>query len=184
MRRDDLAPLWAPGRFFTRRTARRTFPRGYLELRHQIAVTISALLPESAYGEADATASASVRSGRVAPSVPTAPNQTIEAPGALDLLSRILYSRAMAKTVPLSEARARLSELMDELESRHEHVVITRKGRPVAVLVPSSEYDAMEETLEILHDEELLAALRESEKDVKAGRLHSLDDVKRELGLA
>lgn len=90
----------------------------------------------------------------------------------------------MAKTVPLSEARARLSELMDELESRHEHVVITRKGRPVAVLVPSAEYDAMEETLEILHDEGLLAALRESEKDVKAGRVHALDDVKRELGLA
>lgn len=90
----------------------------------------------------------------------------------------------MSKTVPLSEARARLSELMDELESRHEHVVITRKGRPVAVLVPSSEYDAMEETLEVLHDEDLLAALRESEKDVRAGRLHSLNDVKRELGLA
>lgn len=90
----------------------------------------------------------------------------------------------MAKTIPLSEARARLSELMDELESRHEHVVITRKGRPVAVLVPSSEYDSMEETLEVLHDEDLLAALRESEKDVKAGRLHSLDDVRRELGLA
>lgn len=90
----------------------------------------------------------------------------------------------MAKTIPLSEARARLSELMDELESRHEHVVITRKGRPVAVLVPSSEYDSMEETLEVLHDEDMLAALRESEKDVKAGRLHSLDDVRRELGLA
>lgn len=90
----------------------------------------------------------------------------------------------MAKTVPLSEARARLSELLDELENRHEHVVITRKGRPVAVLIPSAEYDAMEETLEILHDEKLLVALRESEQDVKAGRLHSLDDVKRELGLA
>ena len=90
----------------------------------------------------------------------------------------------MAKTIPLSEARARLSELMDELEARHEHVVITRKGRPVAVLVPSSEYDAMEETLEILHDEDVLEALRESQKDVKAGRVHSLEDVRRELGLA
>ena len=90
----------------------------------------------------------------------------------------------MAKTVPLSDARARLSELMDDVEQRHEHVVITRNGRPVAVLVPSSEYDAMEETLEVLHDDDLLAALRESEKDVKAGRVHTLDEVRRELGLA
>lgn len=73
---------------------------------------------------------------------------------------------------------------MDELERRHEHVVITRRGRPVAVLVPSAEYDAVEETLEVLHDDDVLAALRESERDVRAGRLVSLAEVRRELGLA
>lgn len=90
----------------------------------------------------------------------------------------------MAKTLPLSEARAKLSELIDDVENRHEHIVITRKGRPAAVLVPSHEYDALEETLEVLGDDDLLAALRESERDVKAGRLKSLAKVRRELGLA
>ncbi|HYZ10663.1 MAG TPA: type II toxin-antitoxin system Phd/YefM family antitoxin [Actinomycetota bacterium] len=90
----------------------------------------------------------------------------------------------MAKTVPLTEARAKLSELLDELESRHEHVVITRNGRPAGVLVPAEEQEALEETLEILQDEEILDALRESEEDVKAGRLDTLNEVRRELGLA
>lgn len=90
----------------------------------------------------------------------------------------------MAKIVPLTEARARLSELLDELERQHEHVVITRNGRPAAVLVPAEEQEALEETLEILQDEEILAALRESEDDVTAGRLKTLDEVRRELGLA
>lgn len=90
----------------------------------------------------------------------------------------------MAKTVPLTEARAKLSELIDELESRHEHVVITRNGRPTAVLVPADEQEALEETLEILQDEDVLEALRESEEDVKAGRLKTLREVRRELGLA
>ena len=90
----------------------------------------------------------------------------------------------MAKTVPLTEARARLSELLDELERRHEHVVITRNGRPVGVLVPAEEQEALEETLEILQDEEILDALKESEEDVKAGRLDTLNEVRRELGLA
>jgi antitoxin YefM len=90
----------------------------------------------------------------------------------------------MAKIVPLTEARARLSELLDELERQHEHVVITRNGRPVGVLVPAEEQEALEETLEILQDEEILAALRESEDDVTAGRLKTLDEVRRELGLA
>lgn len=90
----------------------------------------------------------------------------------------------MAKTVPLTEARARLSELLDELEGRHEHVVITRNGRPVGVLVPVEEQEALEETMEILQDEKTLDALEESEDDVKAGRMNTLDEVRRELGLA
>ena len=90
----------------------------------------------------------------------------------------------MAKIVPFTEARARLTELLDDVEARHEHVVITRNGRPAAVVISPEEWEALEETVEVLQDDELLAALRESEEDVKAGRLFSLDEVKRELGLA
>ena len=100
-----------------------------------------------------------------------------------DLL-RFLYTRGMARIVPFTEARARLTELLDDVEARHEHLVITRKGRPAAVVVSPEEWDAIEETLGVLQDEETLADLRESEKDVQAGRLFSLDEVRRELGLA
>jgi antitoxin YefM len=90
----------------------------------------------------------------------------------------------MAKIIPFTEARSKLSELLDDLERRHEHVVITRKGRPAGVLIPAAELEAIEETLEVLQDQELLEALRESEEDVKAGRLSTLPEVRRELGLA
>jgi len=90
----------------------------------------------------------------------------------------------MARIVPFTEARARLTELLDEVETRHEHVVITRNGRPSAVVLSTEEYEALEETLEILQDEETLEALRESERDVRADRLFSLEEVRRELGLA
>jgi prevent-host-death family protein len=90
----------------------------------------------------------------------------------------------VARIVPFSEARASLSELLDDVAARHEHVVITRKGRPAAIVVSPEEWEAVEATLEILQDEQTLAALRESAEDVKAGRLFSLDEVRRELGLA
>jgi len=90
----------------------------------------------------------------------------------------------MARTVPFTEARAKLTELLDEVNERHEHVVITRNGRPAAVVLSSEEYEALSETLEVLEDEEALEALRESEADVRAGRVYSLDEVRRELGLA
>ncbi len=95
-----------------------------------------------------------------------------------------MYNNKVARIVPFTEARARLTELIGEVESKHEHVVITRNGRPAAVLLSTDEYDAIEETLEVLQDEETLAALRDSAADVTAGRLTSLDEVRRELGLA
>jgi prevent-host-death family protein len=90
----------------------------------------------------------------------------------------------VARTVPFSEARARLSELLDDVEQRQEHLVITRNGRPAAVVLSSEEFEALAETVEVLGDPDTLQALRESEEDVKAGRVYSLDDVRRELGLA
>lgn len=89
----------------------------------------------------------------------------------------------MTKVVPFTEARATLSELLDEVTERHEHVVITRKGRPAGVVLSNEEYEALVETLEVLEDDEMLEALRESEADVREGRVYPLDEVRRELGL-
>lgn len=86
----------------------------------------------------------------------------------------------MVKIVPFTEARSNLTELLDDLEKRQEHVLITRNGRPSAVLLSAEEYEALEETLEIVQDKEIMDALQRSEKDVKAGRLTSLTDLRRE----
>jgi antitoxin YefM len=95
-----------------------------------------------------------------------------------------MYNEAMARSVPFTQARAELSDLLDEVGRTHEHVEITRNGRPAAVLMSPEEFEVIQETLEILGDAEALDALRESEADVRAGRLHDWDEVRRELGLA
>jgi len=88
------------------------------------------------------------------------------------------------RVIPFTHARAALSSLLDEVVRTHEHVVIARNGRPTAVLMSAEEYEAIEETLEILDDEEAMEALRRAEKDVRAGRVREWDEVRRELGLA
>ncbi|MBD0330651.1 MAG: type II toxin-antitoxin system Phd/YefM family antitoxin [Thermoleophilia bacterium] len=87
----------------------------------------------------------------------------------------------VAKVVPFTRARAELSDLLDEVEARHEHVIVTRKGRPIAIVLSTEEWEAIEETLEILQDEETLEALRESDEDVAAGRVTPLSEVLRDL---
>jgi len=50
-------------------------------------------------------------------------------------------------TIPLTEAKAKLNELVDEAVTMHEHVTITRRGRPAAMLVSVEEWEALQETL-------------------------------------
>ena len=77
-----------------------------------------------------------------------------------------------------------LTELLDDVESVHEHVVITRNGRPAAIVMSQAEYDSLIETLEILGDQKLMVDLAASDEDVAAGRMVPWEEVKRELGLA
>lgn len=74
--------------------------------------------------------------------------------------------------------------MLDEIEAVHEHVVITRNGRPAAVVMSLAEYESLLETLEVFSDKDLMAAIAESEKDLAAGRVFPWEEVKRELGLA
>jgi prevent-host-death family protein len=84
-------------------------------------------------------------------------------------------------TVPLAEARAQLSKLVDDAMRTHERVEVTKNGRRAAVLMSADDYDSLMETLDILGDAEAMAAIRESEADIVAGRLYSLDEVEAEL---
>jgi prevent-host-death family protein len=90
----------------------------------------------------------------------------------------------MARTVPFSQARIDLTELVDDVSERHEHVIITRKGVPAAVLLSPADYEALQETVEVLQDTELMEALRRSEQDVRAGRVTPLKEIKRRRRIA
>jgi antitoxin YefM len=59
-------------------------------------------------------------------------------------------------TLPVAEARAQLSRLVDEASSTHERFEITRNGQRVAVLLGADDYDSLQETLAVLADAELV----------------------------
>ena len=80
-------------------------------------------------------------------------------------------------TVPLTEAKARLSELVDTVEREHGRVTVTRNGRVAAVLISEEELSGLEETLDILSDPELMASLRRSREQAAQGDLVDLVDL-------
>ena len=87
------------------------------------------------------------------------------------------------KTLPLTEARKDLSKIVDEVAGAHEHVLITRQGRPAAVVMSADEFESWQETLELMADPEAMASIRRGLRDIKAGRVTPYDEVRKRLRL-
>ena len=68
----------------------------------------------------------------------------------------------MAKILPISEVKARLPELVTGVEEREEEVIVTRNGRPAAVLVNHAELARLRETLDALSDPDLMNQIQQS----------------------
>ena len=87
----------------------------------------------------------------------------------------------MAKTVPVREFRDNLSQLLSDVADRRDHVVVTRNGRPAAVVVPIDEYEALEETAEILSDKDAMASIEAGRAEGERGETVPFEEVQREL---
>jgi len=84
----------------------------------------------------------------------------------------------MTKTLPISEVKARLPELVTAVSEREDEVVVTRNGRPAAVLVSYGEYARLKETLDVLCDAELMEQVRQSRSFYRRRRKgQSFEDV-------
>lgn len=84
--------------------------------------------------------------------------------------------------MPLSHVKAHLSEITDRVEGQHDRIVVTRKGRPAAVLVSPDDLESLEETLAVLSDPQLMTQIRESEAEWARGEEGAtLDDLKADL---
>ncbi len=90
-------------------------------------------------------------------------------------LAGLLAILAFVTTVPLGEARDRLSEYIAGVERTHDRVVITRHGRPTAILVSPEDLAALEETVDILTTPGGLEAVVEGLADLEAGRVADTD---------
>jgi antitoxin YefM len=85
------------------------------------------------------------------------------------------------ETIPITEAKARIAELADRVAREHDHFTITRNGRADVMLISVAEYESLQETLDILSDEETLADLRQSREDFETGDTYSAEQVRTEL---
>jgi antitoxin YefM len=88
----------------------------------------------------------------------------------------------MSETLSLSSVKAHLSEIVDRVEDQHDRVIVTRNGKPAAVLISSDDLESLEETLAALSDPELMANVHGSLQALEKGDPGAtLDDVRADL---
>jgi len=83
----------------------------------------------------------------------------------------------MSKTLTLSEAKARLSELVATVERTEEELVITKNGKPAAVLISAEEFDSWKETKQIQRDPALMQEIKTGLAQLKKGKHFTFEDV-------
>lgn len=83
--------------------------------------------------------------------------------------------------VTLADARNRLSELVSDVETTHARVIVTKHGRPAAVLVSPDDLAALEETLDILSTPGALEEIRQAEAEIEQGKTFDEQTIRADL---
>lgn len=83
------------------------------------------------------------------------------------------------KTLSLSEAKMKLSSLIDAVQATDEEVLITKNGAPAAFLVSPDEFDSLKETIAVRSDAALMREIKEGLRDLKRkkARLYTLEEL-------
>lgn len=73
------------------------------------------------------------------------------------------------QTLPISQVKSHLNELVDAAATTHEQVTITKNGVPAAMIVGIDEWEALQETLYWLSQQGTLEAVDEARRELAAG---------------
>jgi len=83
------------------------------------------------------------------------------------------------KALSVSEAKMKLSELIDTVNATDEEIMITKNGRPAAVLVSPEEFESLKETVAVRSDSALMKEIKKGLRalKIKRARLYTLDEL-------
>ena len=87
-------------------------------------------------------------------------------------------------TISASKARSNFYTLLEEVAKKLKRFTITRHGEAQVVMMHPDEVASWEETMEILSDKQLLADIKKSEAERKAGKVVSEKELLKELGMS
>lgn len=84
--------------------------------------------------------------------------------------------QAIETYVPITQAKAKLLDMVRQLHDTNDTIAITKNGVPEAVLLSMKKFNGLLETIDVLADPAMMKQIQASSQDVKAGNLVDLDE--------
>ena len=84
-------------------------------------------------------------------------------------------------TITLKELRPKLPQVIRDVDEKLGRYIITKHGKPIAVMMSVDDYEALVETLDILADRRMLTKLKEAGHEVREGQFRSLNEIRKDL---
>jgi len=78
--------------------------------------------------------------------------------------------------VPITQAKAKLLDMVRQIHDTNDTIAITKNGVPVAVMLSMAKFEGFLETIDILADSEMREQLKGSTQDINANTLVDLDE--------
>lgn len=84
----------------------------------------------------------------------------------------------MTCTLSLKELRPELPNVIKKIDEQFDRFIVTKRGKPVVVMMSIDEYESIMETLGILEDKETLRRIRKGEKEIQSGKTRPWEEVR------
>lgn len=84
----------------------------------------------------------------------------------------------MVNTITLKELRPGLPEVIKKIDARLDRYIVTKRGKPIAVMIGPDDYEGLLETIEILSDKETVKRIKRAKQEIKDGKTISLKELR------
>ena len=87
----------------------------------------------------------------------------------------------MVNPITLKELRPELPGVIRDIDIRLDRFIITKRGKPTAIMMSLDDYEGLLETIEILSDKEAVKRIKKAKQQIKEGKIISLKELRRKI---
>ena len=88
---------------------------------------------------------------------------------------------SMEKVISIKELRPKLPSIVNDIDTKMTRYIISRRGKPLVVMLSIDDFNSLQETMEVLSDKDLMRSIKKGMDEIRSGEVVSWESVKSKL---